>query len=178
MTDSIRELKIRAELLHRRVRAQDTGALARLRVLPEFRRATSPQLVSIATTLQRRHCLAVIAAELGFRGWPEARRVLTGEGTVADFGDLLCPRRCGAHVNLWYARYEEAAAVRAERGGYLLAYRRQYLVVDRYYVETLGLDPDDPDWSRLGFDWVRPRDPAARVRLYARLVHGLARQAA
>lgn len=60
--------------------------------------------------------------------------------------------------------------------GYLLACRRQYLVVDGYFIESLGLDPNDPDWKAIGYDWVRPSDVAARSRLYPKLVAGLPRE--
>ena len=167
MTDAIQELRVRAEILHKRIAANDAAAVARLGALPAFRRAGE---------VRRRDCLAVIAAELGFPNWPEAKRILTAEGDLADFGDLLCPPRIGGgHVNRWFARYEQAASVREACRGYLLAYRRQFLVVDRYYIEDLGLNPEDADWDALGFDWVRPADPAARVRLYAKLIAALPR---
>jgi hypothetical protein len=178
MTDPIEELKVRAEILHRKVRARDTRSLARLRVLPELRRAADRELLHLAGAIRRRHCLAVIAAELGFPDWTLARRVLGGQDAAVDFGTLLCPPRCGGHINRWYATYEAAAAVQRSCRGYLLAYRRHYLVVERDYIETLGLDPDDRDWERIGFDWVRPRDPGARSRLYAKLVAALPREAA
>jgi len=178
MTDAIQELKVRAEILHGRVRARDKRALARLRALPPLRRAADRELLALAGAIRRRHCLAVIAAELGFSDWTVARRVITGEDVAVDFGTLLCPPRCGGHINRWYARYDDATAVRKSCRGYLLAYRRQYLVVERDYIETLGLDPDDGDWERLGFDWVRPRDVSARSRLYAKLVARLPREAA
>jgi hypothetical protein len=54
-------------------------------------------------------------------------------------------------------------------GGYLLAYRRDFFVADRPFIETLGLDPDGSEWRRMSFDWARPRDPAARRRLYGAL---------
>jgi hypothetical protein len=57
-----------------------------------------------------------------------------------------------------------------EHGGYLLAYRRHFFIVDRYSIETLGLHPDDPDWELIGRDWVRPRRADARERLYAKLI--------
>jgi hypothetical protein len=60
----------------------------------------------------------------------------------------------------------------------LLGYKRQYVVVDQYFIESLGLDPADPDWDALGFDWVRPKNVAARSRLYSKLVSRLPREAA
>ncbi|MGH9591982.1 MAG: hypothetical protein ACRD5L_02745, partial [Bryobacteraceae bacterium] len=120
MTDPIRELKIRAEILHKKIKSKDPRAIERLRVLPEHRR--SPDV-------QRRDCLALVAAELGFSNWPAAKIALSGEGQAEEFGTLLYPNRA-AHLNLWYAAYQDAVPVRAARQGYLLAYKRQYLVVD------------------------------------------------
>ena len=178
MTEPMRELKVRAELLHRKIQAADVRALARLRVLPEFRRATAESLKALAPTFRRKHCLSVVAAEFGFASWLEMKAVLCGKDQAAGFGTLLCPKRCAAHLNIWCKTYSEAAGIHKGRGGYLLAFRDQYLVVDRYYIESLGLDPDDPDWKALGFDWVRPRDVDARTRLYAKLVTALPREAA
>jgi len=176
MTDAIQELKIRAEILHRRIQALDPRALGRLRALPEFRRVSARELKAAAAAIRRRHCLAVIAAELGFPSWPQAKGAIAGERPAKEFGTLLCPTRCAVHLNGWYKTYAEAAAARKASAGYLLAYRRQFLVVDRHYITTLGLDPDDSDWKALGFDWVQPRDVRARARFYAKLIAALPRE--
>jgi len=160
------ELRTRAELLHTRVTNQDPVALGRLR------RWRVP-----VEDVQRRHCLTVIAREAGFTDWPHAKRVLDG-GDESDFGSLLFPPRCDSHLNNWFRNHDEAAAVHTQVGGYLLAYKRQFVVVDRFYIEALGLDPDDPDWNALGFDWSRPEGGEARARLYAKLVAALPREAA
>lgn len=178
MMDAIRELKVRAEILHKRVQTRDARSLGRLRILPSFRRFSDKALSEIAPAIRRQHCLAVIARELGFTNWVDAKRALTDGGRVKDFGTLLCPERCAVHINLWYKQYDEAAAVRQRCEGYLLAYRQQYLVVDRFYIETLGLDPADADWKAIGFDWVRPRNQAPRTRLCSKLVAQLPRDAA
>ncbi|MCU1335068.1 MAG: hypothetical protein JWO19_649 [Bryobacterales bacterium] len=73
---------------------------------------------------------------------------------------------------------DDSRGSEASSDGYLLAYKRQYVVVDRYFIESLGLDPLDPDWEDLGFDWVRPKHVAARSRLYAKLVACQPREAA
>ena len=67
-------------------------------------------------------------------------------------------------------RTEEAKAIREQHGGYLLAYRRHFFIADRYFIETLGLDPDDPDWQLIERDWVKPRRADARERLYGKLI--------
>ena len=94
--------------------------------------------------------------------------VLTGRD-ISDFGMLLCPDRCFAHWNIWCATYEEAAKVRAETNGYLLAYKQQLLVVDSDYIRTLGLDPDAAEWQIMQRDWVKG-DIKARSRLYLALI--------
>lgn len=175
MIDPVRELKTRAEILHKKFQAGFPGALSRLRALPEYRRATEDRLREKAASIQRRDCLSIVAAELGFPNWPSAKAALAGDSAAEDFGTLLYPDRA-VHINIWFRSYEEAAAVREERQGFLLAYKRQYFVADRYLIESLGLDPDDADWREIGFNWVRPGSPAARTRLYAKLIARLPRE--
>jgi hypothetical protein len=174
MTDAICELKTRAEILHKRIQVEEPRFIARLRAVPEWRRLSDEQLAGIAAGLKRNDCLNVIAAELGFPNWPIAKAAIEGDEGTTEFGTLLYPSS-SAGLNHWFARYEEAVPVREATNGFLLAYKRQYLVVDRFFIEALGLDPDDPDWKELGFDWVRPASLAARGRLYARLVAQLPR---
>ncbi len=171
MAGVISDLKARARILHRQIVEDDPLATARARRLPELRDADAP---SLAKRILRRHCLAVIARELGFQGWPHAVAVLSGADS-SDFGTLLYPSGGSAHSNIWCASYDQARNIREQNDGYLLAYRRHFFITDRYFIETLGLDPDDPDWQLIGRDWVRPRRVDARERLYAKLVRGWAR---
>jgi hypothetical protein len=73
-----------------------------------------------------------------------------------------------AVVNRWFTTYEAARASLEAEGGYLLPYRRHFFVTLREGVRELGLDPDDPDWARIGWDWVRPADAEAWARLRAK----------
>lgn len=173
MFDAIREIKTRAEILHRRIREGDRRALERLRAVPGFRGRpgdSGPAALAAGAEVQRKHCLAVISRELGFAGWQHALRVLRGDPGETDMGKLLYHEACGGHLNHWFASYEDARAQRVRQSGYLLGYQRQFFVVDRYYIETLGLDPDDRDWEALGWDWIRPRQADARARLYGKLL--------
>jgi hypothetical protein len=178
MIDPIGELKTRAEILRTRLSSGDPKARARLRALHELRRADDQALAAAAIGMRYKHCLAVVAREHGFTDWEHARRVLGGDSDEADFGALLHGPEVTGMLNVWYAAYAEARAhVEALRGSgarlFLLAYRRQFVVVDGHYVEALGLNPDDDDWRAIDWDWVRPLAPAARRRLYQKRLAAL-----
>ena len=68
-------------------------------------------------------------------------------------------------LNRWFSTYDEARVARHSDGGYLFPYRHQFFVARAEAVRELGLDPKDPDWERIGWDWVRPLDVAAWQRL-------------
>ena len=142
---TIDHIKGEARRLHRAASKREPAAIARARKLPELRALPESELVQ---TLQRRHCLTVVARGLGFQGWPHALSVLR-RPDAEDFGTLLYPPGCSAH----------------SLGGFLLPYRHQFVIVDQYFIATLGLDPEARDWARIGRDWVRPLDTAARHRL-------------
>jgi hypothetical protein len=166
MAGVISDLKAQARILHRQVLAHEAPAVARVQRLDELR---GHDTASLAAQVRRRHCLAVIALELGFQGWSNLVAVLRGADST-DYGTLLYPRGAEVHWNIWSASYEEAQAIHQQQGGYLLAYRRHFFITDRYFVDTIGLDPDDPDWALIGWDWVRPRQTDARERLYGKLI--------
>lgn len=178
MVDPIEELKTRAEILHKRIAAGDADARARLRALAELRRADEAAIEAAASTIQRKHCLAIVAREVGFTSWEHALRVLRGETGERDFGAMLYGERTGATLNAWYADYETAhehlVAARA-RGEevFLLVYKTQFFVAERAFIEGLGLDPADRDWRALGHDWARPKDVSARTLLYAKRLEAI-----
>jgi len=70
-----------------------------------------------------------------------------------------------AVVSRWFSNYAAARASLEAEGGYLFPYRAQYFVTSAEGVRELGLDPADPDWARIGWDWVTPLDPSAWQRL-------------
>src|SRR5258706_364970 len=84
--------------------AREPVAVARAQQLAEWR---STDTAALSGRIRRRHCLAVIARELGFHGWPHAAAVLRGTDS-SDFGTLLYPKGGEVHWNIWSASYEEA----------------------------------------------------------------------
>lgn len=87
---------------------------------------------------------------------------------TADADLLMYVSSMDAILSRWFTTYREARASLATEGGYLLPYRHQFLVTFAEGIRELGLDPEDPDWARIGWDWVRPLDFAAWDRLRAR----------
>ena len=166
MAGVISDLKTHARILHRQIEQGVSHAVVRTRRLPELRNRDASELPAL---VKRRHCLAIVARELGFQGWPHAVGVLSGTDST-DFGTLLYPDGADAHWNIWSASYAEARSIREDHGGYLLAYRRHFFIADRYFIETLGLLAEDPDWELIGRDWVKPRQMDARARLYGTLI--------
>lgn len=164
-------LKQRARRLQREAQAGDPAVLRRLRRLADLRPLDDAALVA---ALQRRHCLSVLTRELGLRGWSHLT-ALWNATEQDDFGTLLYPSSCGGGQNVWCTSYDEARAIRDEHGGFLLPYRHQLVIVDQYFIADLGVDPDDADWTRIGRDWIRPADKAARGRLLRQVVYARVR---
>ena len=83
-------------------------------------------------------------------------------------GPRMFVPRMDAILSRWFTTYQEARASREREGGYLLPYKNQYFVTSSEAIRELGLDPADPDWAQIGWDWVRPRDAGAWQRLRAK----------
>ncbi len=164
---ALEELKTRAGIVLRQARAGDQASLDRFAQLPSLKTTPRQELV---THLQHKHALWLVARERGFPTWKQAHALLSGQNGNGDFGTLLYPPQNQGFLNNWYGDYAQAKVCLDQSGGYLLAYRTQFLVVGERYIETLGLAPQDPDWQRLGYDWVHPLDGEARNRLYAKLI--------
>jgi len=166
VTDVLALLKSKARRLHKQAEKGSPVNVARMRALPGFASNTDQELKG---QLKRRHCLNVIAMEVGFRTWAALAQVLESDEVGGDFGTILCPKRMMVHQNIWLADYAEAQAIHRDHGGYLLGYRRQFFIADGDYLLDLGLDPEREDWAKMDRNWIEPGDLNARARLYARL---------
>lgn len=137
------------------------AAAVRFLELPRLHTCSIDELISDRSRLRRADAHDVIALEHGFVSWA---------ALLADSLPLLAcvtmyTERMSLYLNRWFRDHESAAASLRAEGGFLLPYRNQYFVASREAVTELGLDPDDPDWARIGFDWVRPQDAEAHLRL-------------
>jgi hypothetical protein len=120
-----------------------------------------------AADLKLRDCLQQVAREVGFQHWEHARRVLGGLAAPGDdMGTLWHAPRTGVLLNEWFARAAEAhAAHQRQPAGFLLPYRRQFMLVQADFVRELGVDPRHPAWQGIGHDLVRGYGSAAWLAL-------------
>jgi len=171
---SLQECKVRASLLLKALGSPDASRAAsaaeRLRVLPGFAGLSLGEVLARKGMVRRKHALAVIAREQGHVSWvalKEAREGTPGPHHV-DFERLLA-RVGGAYLNRWFTSYPEAAASLREVGGFLFPFRGQFFICEASLLQSLGMDPQDADWGRMGRDWMAPRDGDAQGRLAQKL---------
>ena len=82
--------------------------------------------------------------------------------------EMWYPPHLDVFLNLWFSSYDEAKAEQERSGGYLLPCRHHFFVCQAEAIRALGLDPEDPDWARVGWDCARPRDELAAERLFVK----------
>ena len=68
-------------------------------------------------------------------------------------------------LNRWFSSYMEARKALESEGGFLLPYKQHFFVCESEAIRAMGLEPDDPDWERVGWDCARPSDMQAYQRL-------------
>jgi hypothetical protein len=170
----LEEYRIRASRLMKSLRGADLAAALqaarRFRTLPNWAKQTAEEIHAARDRVQRKHALAVIAREAGFRDWLHLR---TSSASPAEPGfdtTRLFQPRVASFLNLWYVRYDQAReAMGLEPKRYLFPYRHQFVLCEAQLLGDLGVDVTDPDWERIGRDWVKPPDAAARARLAVKL---------
>lgn len=145
------EAKVKSSILLKSLHGADAQKAAkRFKCLPEFANLSIEDILQ--KDIKRKHALAVIAIENGFQSWADLK--------------MQIHFIIGGYLNLWFANYFEAKSHLESAGGFLLPYKHQFFICNANYIKQIGFDPDDPDWNKIGFDWVKPADKKAWQRLY------------
>jgi len=150
----VAEGKIQASILLKSLHCDDVNqsnqAVKRFQCLPEFSTLSLAEIP--LQNIKRKHALNVIAIENGFYSWNDLK--------------LQVNFIIGGHLNHWFKTYEEAKSYQAAAAGYLFPYKKQFFICSAAYMEEIGFDPNDQNWERIDFDWVRPKDSEAWRALY------------
>ncbi|HKQ99702.1 MAG TPA: hypothetical protein VJT09_03450 [Pyrinomonadaceae bacterium] len=172
---NLEEYKIKASILLKLLKSNDPekalGAATRFRRLPHLAALSPRDIVERKESVQRKHALGVIALEHNRASWAELKDYMEKREALKNRRGYtaLYPRRCAGFLNEWYASYEVARGHLEQTGGYLLSYGSQFFICTAGYIKALGLDPEDPDWKLIRWDWVKPADTEAWERLNRKL---------
>jgi hypothetical protein len=182
----LQELRIQARRLLKALRAGDSiedphwrEVAARFTRLESFGHRSLTRLLESRSAIRLKHALTVLALEHGYSSWADLKQAADSgslkEGTEppVDDAELMYDRRQDVLLNRWFAHYDQARASLEAQGGYLFPYRNHFYICEAEGVRILGLDPDDPDWAAIGWNWVEPKDREAWERLRARRVRVL-----
>lgn len=85
--------------------------------------------------------------------------------TEIDASRLWYETNLDVFLNRWFSNHADARSAREGEGGFLLPYQNHFFVCKADVIQALGLDPNDPDWEKIGYDCGRPGDEAAYQRL-------------
>ena len=170
----VSEYRIQAQRLLKQLRSDSsetaTEAAARFRRLLSFSNKTIQQILDQRDVIRLKHALALIALEHGHESWLALKEAAETSGVALvasghEAGREMYARGLDVLLNRWFSSYDEARASLEQQGGFLLPYERQFFVTEAEGIRVLGLDPDDADWERIGWDWVKPRNQKAWQRL-------------
>jgi hypothetical protein len=170
---NLEEYRIRASRLLKELRGTDLAlallAASRFCALPGFADKSPGDIYNSRDQLKRKHALTVMAREAGFQDWRELKASVAPNGDIG-FDTTRLFQRTATYLNLWYRTYAEAREVlTAPPKRYLFPYRHQFVVCEGQLLADQGVDTSDPDWERIGRDWVKPLDARAQARLAVRL---------
>ena len=161
----IAEYRSRARQLIRQLRSDDVNAASTAAVrflrLRSFADRTVSELLNDRHRIRLKHALAVIALEHGYDSWMALKEATEQRDSAA----FMYTRRMETLLNRWFTTYEEARESLNHQEGFLFPYGSQFFVCEFEGIRELGLDPNDSDWERIGWDWVKPLDRAAWERL-------------
>jgi hypothetical protein len=159
----LRELQSRAKRLYEGIEVRDAHCLERIH-------AQVPRLANADfCEINVEHAQMTVAREAGFKTWQIATDVLEARLVPGDdFGDFWYSTATDVMLSHWCRNYQEALSVHEQEGGFLIPYRRHFAVVEKAYIEILGMDADDPDWQTVGHDVAQPRDKMGYRRLALR----------
>lgn len=170
------EARIKASILLKDLRSdspeRNVKAAVRLQKVLRFAGHSVDDIVAAGERVRRKHALAAVAAEKGFSSWAAFKEHCNPERPqipAAFDAAVLFKGHRATFLNRWFVDYGQARSSLAEQGGYLFSYRDQYFICEAGFIETLGIDPDDPDWEKIGRNCVEPADDQAWQRLHSKL---------
>lgn len=135
---ALNEVKTQAKKLLKALKLDSELALTMQRSLKKLS-------LSSLDELRLKHCLTIVSQQLGFNNWHHARDILSGNEKTTyplSMGSFFYPKGCGGFINEWFADYQQAKTVLANKTKmkWLLPYKNQFIVVQQDYITLFNLD--------------------------------------
>ena len=165
-------VSIEKEVASISLNSQNYQLINRLKQLPLFKDKSDEEIKSFFPTITLQHCREVIALENDCKSWYElCIKYRKLDNSSPDEESLWYVHDNNSGLNIWFAKYEKAKQyLKTSQRGFLFPYKKTYFVADHQHVIKLGVDPLDPDWEKIGRDWVEPQDEIAKKSLWDKLV--------
>jgi len=137
------------ELALNEVKTQAKKLLKAIRLNSDLKLTLARPLKKLALTsleeLKLKHCLTLVAHQLGFDNWHHAQDVLSGSRTpvdTLDMGTLFYPKGADGFINEWFADYQQAkdTQINQDKLKWLLPYKKQFIVVKQEYILAFKFD--------------------------------------
>jgi len=101
--------------------------------------------ITLLDEIKLKHCLVIVAQQLGFDNWHHAQDILSGSKKNIEaltMGTLFYPKGADGFINEWFANYQQAKnTILGDTGKkWLLPYKNQFIVVRKDFISTFMLD--------------------------------------
>ncbi len=135
---AINEVKTQAKKL---LKSLKTNPVTWQNMEPSLKRLSLPS----KEELKLKHCLTLIAWQLGFDNWHHANTILSGQESITNqpnMGTFFYNNVCGGHINEWFADYQQAnqTLLNQPNTKWLLPYKQQFIVVEKGFLTALNVD--------------------------------------
>lgn len=158
----LRQLKIKAALLLKDLAGADAGraleTASRFLQIRTFADKHPEWLIHNKSVVRLKHAYHLIATEYGFKTWAELKQAVVTS-------DCLYRPSAVAFIHSWFKDYAFAEKYFLDHGGYLLCFWKDYIVCGEEYITRLGLGGFTEEWKLIQYNWVRPENQAAFLRI-------------
>lgn len=150
---AINEIKTQAKKLNK---AFKTGTQLEV----AFAKQLSLLNVTDVGDVKLKHCLTLIAWQLGFSNWHFAQEVLSGKYNIKnsiDMGSFSYPDSATGFINEWFTDYQQAKKAQLNKANlkYLLPYKKQFILVGEDYIKLFKIEQTlAPLWRIIDYDMV------------------------
>ena len=171
---ALKEVKTQAKKLFKSLQANRNEIESSQAILKKLSLASIEQL-------QLKHCLTIIAFQLGFENWHHLQKILSGSNSQDEplyMGTFLYPKTCGGFINEWFSDYQQALSSLENYDGlkWLLPYKKQFIVVKEEYIATFHLaDKIMLQWPEIRYNLVESYNSLAWDKLICEIIKNRAK---